>query len=553
MQFLAAGGVLSALRGAVSLGVLCFVTMTVQAQEPPHLDEKGTATQLVVDGEPFLMFGGEVGNSTASSLGYMEPIWPKLEKMNLNTVLAPVYWELIEPQEGNFDFSLVDVLIEEARARDMRLVLLWFGSWKNSMSSYVPEWVKRDQDRFPRAERPNGTGMEILSPFSEANVKADARAFEALMDHLREVDGQQHTVVMVQIENEIGMIPEARDHRAVARRQYENEVPARLLDYLQAHRETLRPALKKRWAVNGYRPSGTWEEVFGEGVKTEELFTAWHFARYVEQVASAGEEAYDLPMYVNAALWEPGEDPGEYPSGGPLPSLMDVWRAGAPTLDFFAPDIYFPNYAEWATRFTVSGNPLFVPEAKRAGAETSGANALYTFGAHDALGHSPFSIEDAPVDGPLSSAYEILHQLAPLVKKYQGTDSMTAVRPPLAFDGSLEETSQTVSMGDYVFDVTFVDPWTPRNEQVLRSHGGLIIQTDENEFFVGGSGVTITFDVYGADTTRAGIARIEDGRFADGRWKRRRVLNGDQSHQGRHLRLPPDEFGIQYLKLYQYH
>lgn len=536
----------------LTLGVLSFALLPSAAQDHPHLQQKGSAPQLVVDDEPFLMLGGELGNSSASSLDYTEPIWPKMDRMNLNTVLAPVYWELIEPTEGVFDFTLVDGLIEQARAHDMKLVLLWFGSWKNSMSSYVPAWVKRNQERFPRAQRRDGTGMEILSPFSDPNVEADARAFTALMQHLREVDGEPHTVVMVQIENEIGMIPEARDHREVADRQYKSEVPDRLLNYLEGHRETLRPSLKKQWASQGSRTAGTWADVFGEGEQTEELFTAWHFARYVEQVASAGENAYDLPMYVNAALIRPGESPGEYPSGGPLPHLIDVWRAAAPTLDFLAPDIYFPNFSEWTQRFEVSGNPLFIPEAGRAHDATSGANAVYTFGAHDALGYSPFSIEDASPDGSLAEAYAMLHKLAPLITEHQGTDTMAGVRPPLDFDGTLQETSQTIPLGDYVFDVTFVDPWTSREEQDIKTHGGLIIRTGDDQFFVAGSGITITFDVRDSDVARAGIARIEEGQFVEGEWERERVLNGDQSHQGRHLRIPPDHFGIQRLELYRY-
>ncbi len=534
------------------VGVLSLAPVSAPAQERPHLRTANGTTQLMVDDEPFLMLGGEFGNSTASSLDYMKPIWPKLQQMNLNTVLAPVYWELIEPQEGEFDFSLVDGLLKQARAHDMKLVLLWFGSWKNSMSSYVPEWVKRNPERFPRARQPDGTPMEMLSPFYEANWEADAAAFEALMQHLKAVDGKQNTVLMVQVENEIGMYPVPRGHSSAADEAFAQEVPDELISYLQEHRDALRPSLKEQWAVQGYPTSGTWTEVFGDSPQTGELFTAWHYARYTERVASAGEAAYDLPMYVNAALWEPGEQPGEYPSGGPLPHLMDVWRAGAPTLDFLAPDIYFPNYSEWADRFRVSGNPLFVPEAKRAGDATTAANALYSFGRHDALGHSPFSIEDAPADGPLADAYATLEQLAPLIKKHQGSDTLTGVRPPLDYDGTVKHTSQSVSMGDYVFNVTFVDPWTPREDQNLKSHGGLIIQTGEDEFVVAGSGVTITFEPQNGEDAQAGIVRIEEDRFVDGTWQRNRVLNGDQSHQGRHLRLPPGDFEIQRLELYRY-
>ncbi|MGH8187700.1 MAG: beta-galactosidase, partial [Steroidobacteraceae bacterium] len=338
------------LVAAVSLLAVC----TAASQAPdsiPHLRAKGSTRQLIVGGAPYLILGGELGNSTASDLEYLKQFWPLLDTLNLNTVLAPVSWELIEPAEGRFDFKSVDGLLAQARAHEKRLVLLWFGAWKNSMSSYVPAWVKRDQARFPRSQMPNGSGMEILSPFSTANRDADARAFAALMAHLRRTVARQQTVVMVQVENEIGMIPHARDYSDTADELFNSPVPKALLDYLAGHRERLAAPLRERWRSHGERTQGTWVEVFGSGPATEELFMAWHFAVYVEAVTAAGKKAYPLPMFVNAALIRPGRQPGEYPSAGPLPHLIDVWRAGAPSIDFLAPDIYFPNFVEWARAY----------------------------------------------------------------------------------------------------------------------------------------------------------------------------------------------------------
>ncbi|MBE3134196.1 MAG: beta-galactosidase, partial [Acidobacteria bacterium] len=345
-----------------------------QREALPHLAKRGTATQLVVDGAPFLILGGEIGNSSGEA-GYLRPFWPTLQAMKLNTVLAPVYWDLTEPGEGQFDFSQVDGLIRDARAHQTRLVLLWFASWKNSISCYAPAWVKTDTRRFPRARDRAGRSLDILSSFAAANQTADARAFAALMRHLREFDGEHHTVIMAQVENEIGMIPEARDRSVVADELFAKPVPPALVEYLRRRDEQLAPELRALWVAQGRRSTGTWEQVFGPGPAADEIFTAWHFASYTQAVASAGKAEYGLPMFVNAALIRPGYLPGQYPSGGPLPHLIDVWRAAAPAIDFLSPDIYFPNFAEWCRRYTRSENPLFIPEAQRT--SDASVNVLY--------------------------------------------------------------------------------------------------------------------------------------------------------------------------------
>lgn len=500
-------------------------TTAPAADDIPHLRAKGTTQQLIVDGAPFLIRGGELGNSTASDPKYLQQFWPLFGQLGLNTILAPASWELIEPVEGQFDFRSIDSLLEQARAHKTRVVLLWFGSWKNSMSSYVPAWVKRDQARFPRSQLADGRGMEILSPFVAANRDADARAFAALMSHLRTVDARQHTVIMVQVENEIGMIPNARDYSKVANELIAGEVPA---------------ALKRQ---------GTWEQVFGRGPATDEMFMAWHFATYVEAVASAGKRAYPLPMFVNAALVRPGRQPGEYPSAGPLPHLIDVWRAGAPSIDFLAPDIYFPNFVEWARAYAVPGNPLFVPETGRA-PDATPANGLYAIGELDAIGFSPFAIESYKADDALGAAYDVLRQLTPLVLEHQGDDSMIGVRPPVSFDGVVDDTPQSFRLGDYTLTVAFKGTSTePSPQRKIEAHGGLIIRLGADEYLVAGQGLIVTFATEGAI---AGIESIWEGTFVDGRWVPGRLLNGDESHQGRHLRIPEGKFGIQRVRLYRY-
>ena len=529
----------------LAIAWVVFITPICAQQPVPSLRKQGTATQLIVDGKPFLVLAGELGNSTSSSADYMRPIWAKLAAMNLNTVLIPVYWELIEPTEGKFDFTLVDALLKGAREHKLRLVPLWFASWKNSMSSYAPAWVKTNHRRFPRSQDKNGVGMEILSTFSKENVEADARAFKAFMRHLREVDATERTVIMVQVENEIGMIPDSRDRSAEANALFNQPVPVELMNYLQQNKERLIPEFRAVWSANGFKTRGTWEEIFGKGPSTDEFFMAWYFARFVNRVTDAGKSEYALPMFVNAALIRPGHLPGQYPSAGPLPHLIDIWRAGAPKIDFLSPDIYFTNFAEWVRKYHRSGNPIFIPEAMP-GAMNS-VNALYAVGQHDAIGFSPFSIEslDETTTTPLTQSYDLLRQLAPLILEHQGTGEMAG----LLSEGPEQRLPQQLRLGGYVLNVTFDRPTSPTSNVIS---GGLVIASGPSEFIFAGTGLTVTFEVETPGDPLVGLLAVDEGEFRDGQWQQGRRLNGDQTHQGRHIRLPAGRLGIQRVKLYRY-
>lgn len=541
------------LSGALALSLAAPAAAT-DLGSPPHLRRQGTTEQLVVDGRPFLILGGELANSSASSREALKPAWARFAALHMNTVLTPISWELIEPVEGQFDFSSVDGLIEDARAAGQHLVLLWFGAWKNSMSSYAPAWVKRNAARFPRARLADGRGLEILSAFSGANRDADARAFSALMAHVKAIDADRHTVLMVQVENEMGMLPTARDHSPAADAAFAESVPEALLAYLTAHRAELAPELRALWEANGARRQGDWRTVFGAGPAAEEVFTAWSFARYVDAVTRAGTAAYALPMYFNAAQNRPGRAPGDYPSGGPLPHLIDVWKAGAPSADFLAPDIYFPDFADIAGRYRRADNPLFVPEANQAGRAQTPSEAFLTFGAYDAIGFSPFSIDSVkdPAADPLARAYELLGEIAPLILSAEGTGRLAGFRPDVSYEGVVRDDPRTVRLGDYRLTATFVDPFTPRSQQATDTHGALAIQLGPDEYLVAGSGVTFTFAPATPGPAQAGLESVSEGRFVDGRWVPGRLLNGDETHQGRHVRLPPGVWGIQRVRLYRY-
>lgn len=538
---------------AVACSLLLSFTATVGARQqpaPPHLRKQGTATQLVVDGRPFLVRGGELGNSSSSSLDYMRPVWPKLAALKLNTVVIPVYWELIEPTEGRFDFQLIDGLLRDARQHGLKLVPLWFASWKNSMSTYAPAWVKNDQKRFPRSQDKAGRSIEILSTFSGENMEADARAFAALMRHLRDVDARDHTVIMVQVENEIGMIPDSRDRSPAADKLFNGPVPPELITYLERNKETLTPELRAAWVAAGMKTRGTWEEVFGRGPGTEEIFMAWHFARYTNRVTELGKAEYKLPMYVNAALIRSGYQPGQYPSAGPLPHLLDVWRAGAPQIDFLAPDIYFPNFIEWTRKYQRSGNPLFIPEVQLS--SLNAVQALYVFGQHDAIGFSPFSIESAEGNAStlLGAGYDLVEQLTPLIVEHQGKGEMAGL---LAEGTEPQRVPQRVRLNGYALNVTYERPSSAPPAQANDTpSGGLVIATGPDEFIIAGTGLVVVFEADSPGAPLVGILSAQEGKFVDGQWTPGRWLNGDQTHQGRHIRLPPGRFDIQRVKLYRY-
>jgi len=531
--------------------VLIFNQLHSDAQAAatiPRFVRNGNYVQLLVENKPFLILGGELGNSSASSNEYMRPIWPKLKQMNLNTVIAPVYWELIEPVENKFDFSSVDTLIKNARLNKMKLVLLWFGVWKNSMSCYAPAWVKRNTTRFPRALDKNNSPQEILTPFNKNNLETDKKVFVQLMHHIKQVDAKQNTVIIIQVENEIGMLPDARSYDEESNTAFNKEVPEQLINYLNKNKENLLPEIKSIWETNGYKTSGTWEEVFGKSLSTDEIFMAWYYAVFANEITAAGKVVYNLPMYVNAALNRPGRKPGEYPSAGPLPHVMDIWKAGAPLIDFLAPDFYNPDFKHWCDLYTRAGDPLFIPEHRfEKGID---AKAFFAFGNYNCLAFSPFSIESTehPEKEPIGKAYELLKQLTPLITKHQSSGNVKG------FLIEKDSIQKDISIGNYLMTVhhEYKMGWSPgAKENEWPMAGGLIIAVAPDEFFVAGTGLVITFAPKDKNK-KAGFISIDEGKFVNDKLIPGRRMNGDQDHQGRHVRISANEYSIQHVKMYAY-
>lgn len=515
----------------------------------PHFEQSGNKTQFIVNDEPFIMRGGELANSSASSTKYMRKnVWPIIKKMGLNTILSPVYWELIEPIENNFDFTSVNELINDAHKNNVKLVLLWFGAWKNSMSCYVPEWMKTDTARFQRVLSQNGEKQEIITPFSQELLNADEKAFKALLKNIKTIDKEQNTVIMIQVENEIAMLPNARDYSALAQKKFESAVPQQLIDYLTNNKETLTPHLKKYW--NG-ATQGTWTELFGNNIYAEEIFQAWFYATYVDKLATAGKAVYNLPMYVNAALNRAGKLPGEYPSGGPIPNLIDIWKAGAPTLDMLSPDIYFSEFDYWTSPYFRTDNPVFIPEHQFDA--TVGAKALYAFGKLHALGFSPFSIENPrnknnPENEEIAKCYNLISSITPLLNKYRGTEKMTGILL------DKEKPSDTLQFGGYQLIAKHYNTlsWASnKNNDTWNMGGAVIISPNDGEYIVVGTGIVLTFKPL-TENQKAGIISIDEVKYKKGKEILGRRLNGDEDHQGRHLAIGDESWEIQKVKLYTY-
>jgi hypothetical protein len=439
----------------------------------PHL-QRTTASSpplLVVNNHPFLILGGELQNSSMTSAEYMSRLWHDLTRRHVNTVFGAVPWDNIEPLEGQFDFTELDQIILDARRHNLHLVLLWFGSWKNGVSSYVPAWVKRNARRFPRARvrsvaaskaaasesvsaisarlrdqkmnhTDDGDGddhddsyeeeqedeysgdddkenrsqvTETLSVFHPEALRCDAKAFGTLMRHIKEIDEAHSTVIMVQVENEVGLLGDSRDRSPTAERKFAENVPQDLLAFLHQDYHNLNDDLKenlahfyhqlnRREAEKGSMPR-SWEALFGRSKHTDEIFMAYHYAKYVDQVTAAGKAVYPIPHYTNVWLNSAdkdenedgpvvaggGGDPGDYPSGGSVSKTLDIWQRFAPHLDFISPDIYLNNYETICRKYRHRNQPLLIPEQRR---DAYGARRVFAaLGSYQALGTSPFGID----------------------------------------------------------------------------------------------------------------------------------------------------------------
>lgn len=515
------------------LSSLALFPSLATAQDLPHVQRNGSATQLMVEGKPYLALGGELHNSSASSPAYMAPIWDRLEANNVKTVISVASWDQTEPSEGHFNFSALDDQIKQARAHNLHLVLIWFGAFKNADSSYAPGWVRRDTQRFPRVERdpsikPHGIVAYLgfnptVSALGGEVLKADAKAFAAMMRHVREIDTDRR-VIMVQVENEPGVLGDSRDRSAPALRAWEQAVPPALIAYMTRHAATLNPDVLAAWQSHGSRKSGSWPQVFGTDKIADEIFMAWSFGSYVDHVAKAGAAEYPLPMYTNAWLGRtPGAMiPGDYPSGGAVAHMIDIWKAAAPTLAFVSPDIYIDAFPSVAKDYHRGDNPLFVPEAK-----PDPANLFVAVGAHDAIGFSPFGIEDVASDSKLFQAYRMLGGMSDIITSAQAEGRIAGFR--VEKDAHVEQKlgGYTLSLTRSISTVGAMGAGTGSDVQQQTPGFGLAIANGKDAFIIVGSGINLRFS---AEKARVEIDSVQEGTFANGVWTAGRSLNGDERY-----------------------
>lgn len=498
----------------------------------PHFASRDGRHALMVDGAPYLILGAQANNSSNYPAA-LPQVWAAIEALHANTLEIPVAWEQIEPREGEFDFSYVDAVVAQARANDVRLILLWFGAYKNTGPSYAPSWVKLDNDRFPRMRTADGRAHYALSPLAQSTLDADRRAFAAFMRHLRSLDAGRRTVILVQVENETGSYGSVRDYSPAAEALFEGQVPEELVRRL------------------GQRP-GTWREAFGENA--DEYFGAWSIARYVQQVAEAGQAEYPLPMYANAALRDPinAQDPLTYAAGGPTWNVMDIWRVAAPSIAVLAPDVYareYPLAIAHFDRYARADNPLMVVEI---GNDAAYARYLFHVLGAGGIGFAPFGMDYTGYSNyPLGTMLEGEARLAPFATLYEVLAPMARDWARLSFEGRTwgvakpdDNSDQTLELGRWRATVqydqyTFGEvEWFPNRPEpppnLARVSGGVMIaELSQNEFLVIGQNARISFGLTDpASVAGALLDRVEEGRFVDGEWVMDRVWNGDQTDYG---------------------
>ncbi len=541
------------LAAVVSTSLLVAVHAQGQIKERPipRVVKQDGRYALFVDDAPYLMLGAQIHNSSTWP-ATLPKVWPAMKYLNVNTVEAPIYWEQFEPRPGQYDYTTIDTVLTQARQHRVRLVLLWFGTWKNGSQHYMPEWMKLAPERYTHLLDKDGQAADSPSPYAAASLEADKTAFSAFMRHLKTADPER-TAIMVQVENEAGTWGPVRDYSPAAQKLFEAPVPLEVLSAMQ---------------VKSNSPSPNWQEAFGP--EAEVCFHAWSVAKYVGQVAAAGKAVYPLPMYANAALRDPIPPgaPGSYESGGPTDNVLAIWKVAAPALDVLAPDIYQNDpaaYLKVLELYHRDDNPLFVPETGGA------ANARFLFSALglQAIGFSPFGM-DYSRDRDTGPGSRQPDEFQAFAMNYQLLGPMQREIARLNFEGKLQavaeekgKLTETLPFGDWNAVVSF---GARREGQAVGnaepSGRALVAQLKDNQFLVTGFFCRVDFRPAGTEQQRKSkkivngtgqipsalidgkwqhrqFLRVEEGTYENGVFKFLRVWNGDETDWGLNFSAEP--------------
>ena len=520
------------LQCGLSALVLLTLLPAARGVEAPKIVEKDGRYALMVEGHPYLILGGQIHNSSGWP-SELDQVWQSMAALHANTVEAPVYWEQLEAQEGHFDFSNVDAIVQGTRAHHLHAILLWFGTWKNGNNHYVPAWVKADTKRFPRMIRSDGEPVDVMSANSRNNLEADKAAFVALTRHLKEIDGEEHTVIMIQVENESGCVGCVRDYSAESNKEFAGAVPADLL-------------------ATTHKPAGTWSQVFGS--EADETFQAYHQAKYINEIAAAGKKEFSIPFYINVWISYPAAElpqrqiaiPGiQYPSGGAVQKFVGLWRALAPSIDLIGPDIYSDDSGfdrEVMATYHRPDNPLWIPETGRG--DSFAKFFFYALG-DGAIGFSPFGVDESGWnilgDAPWKAHSNNFALIGPMSREIA----------QLEFDGKLKtsveepgQATQEVDFGAWQATVAFGFPQNDgrRAPGTKDAHGSAVIaQLGPDEFLVTGVDASVTFHLPGKmPWMRSEIVSAEQGTYENGVWKPLRLWNGDETDRGLSFHQKPE-------------
>ncbi|WP_430611746.1 DUF5597 domain-containing protein [Enterococcus sp. DIV0876] len=486
--------------------------------------------QIINKNKKQFFLAGEVHNSSASSIEYMEKmVWRRIDQLAINTLLIPIYWELFEPQQGVFDYSLLENHLKNAADKKVQVIFLWYGLWKNGLSTYVPQWMKVDDTgRFIRVQDKNGHHLESFTPLCKNSTEADIVAFGKLCSYLADHPLKDH-VAMIQVENELGCLQTDRDYSDCAQNQYQGKLPTVI--------------------QNVYPEALFWHDI----PHSQECFMAYYYAKTIESLAKLVEKHLDIPVFTNVWLKKVGKMPGEYPSGGAIDTTWKVWKAVAKSLTFIAPDIYEEDISAILSAYS-DDQSLFIPETRIDKKYIS--NIFYAFG-KGAIGYSPFGIEDLLADQKdqnytflkqlglekeafncedtkayLNRGYEIISELTPLL-----------LHPKAAvFSFRKENCNQLIFEDtDYRWEIKLFS-----TKDMIHS-AGMIIKL-EDTYYCTGANIAFNLNLLQHSQQRVGILSLEEGYFDSGVWQKTRQLNGDEAYYP----FIGEAFKIVKMKLFKY-